>query len=112
MIITIMKQINKIVISDDRYTIVLRGKRMTSISNWKKTIIDPYVKEIIKNGSMEIDLVNLVVLFKAIGRIESMTSVDKIFNHVRSMSREISYYWYSEIINYQNVKDLRNKILN
>ncbi len=40
--------------------------------------------------------VRLALLFESIRSISTMTRVDKILNHIRSLSKEEVYYWFSK----------------
>jgi len=95
--------------------IVQVGKEKTSISNWRKSIVEPYIKELLKKPKLEEhQAVKLFVIFKTISRVSSMREVDTLFLNIKSMRRETIYYWYSKIIREksQAVNELRGKILN
>ncbi len=40
--------------------------------------------------------VRLSLLFESIRSISTMTSIDKILNYIRTISKEEAYYWFSK----------------
>ena len=97
-------------------------RKLADTYGWRLSLVEPYVKEIVKinnqkNGTQmnlnmkkvnqkleqkklqidEEDGVRLALLFKTVSRIRKMRKVDKILLHIKSMSREEAYYWYSKV---------------
>jgi len=97
-------------------------RKLADSYGWRLSLVEPYVKEIVKinnkeNGTQmnlnmkkanlkldqkklkidEEDGVRLALLFKTVSRIRKMSKVDKILLNIKSMSREEAYYWYSKV---------------
>ena len=97
-------------------------RRLADTYGWRLSLVEPYVKEIIKTNNkkngiqmnlnmkkvnlkldqkkLEIDEedgVRLALLFRTVSRIRKMNKVDKILLNIKSMSREEAYYWYSKV---------------
>jgi|SRR5271157_6023142 len=120
-------------ISGKQGTTHIQFRRLTNASGWRLSLVDPYVKQVIKRNSgnesshsslvgpnddaainkeqvviSEEDGVRLSLLFRTIARMQKMTKVHHILLSIKSMIREESYYWYSKVFsNHYSTKGVK-----
>ena len=114
--------------SKTKHTIRSQFRKLAHTYGWRLTLIEPYIKEILRNNENkngndknvqmnlkhekadqnnkrnkiiidEEDGVRLALLFKTACRIRKMGKIDKILLNLKSISREEAYYWYSKVFN-------------
>ena len=114
--------------SKTKHTIRSQFRKLAHTYGWRLTLIEPYIKEILRNNKSkngndkdvqinlnrekadqnnkrkkiiidEEDGVRLALLFKTACRIRKMGKIDKILLNLKSISREEAYYWYSKVFN-------------
>ncbi|KKM69311.1 hypothetical protein LCGC14_1452040 [marine sediment metagenome] len=111
-----------------KHNIRSQFRKLAHTYGWRLTLIEPYIKEILRNNKIkngndknvqinlkyekadqnykrnkiiidEEDGVRLALLFKTACRIRKMGKIDKILLNLKSLSREEAYYWYSKVFN-------------
>jgi len=103
------------------YHIILNKKSLVSCSGWRVTIFMPYIKESIKklksNENIknnfqlsEVRGIKMAIMFRTSRNIKNMREVDNIFIRTKSLSREMTYYWFNQIFKYNNVNKYKKKI--
>lgn len=114
--------------SENKQNIRSQFRKLAHTYGWRLTLIEPYIKEILRNNKSkngndknvqmnlkrekaaqnkkrnkiiidEEDGVRLALLFKTACRIRKMGKINKILLNLKSLSREEAYYWYSKVFN-------------
>lgn len=119
-----LRKMNKFIfgLSGDRYYIKVNKKRIVSCSGWKVSIFYPFITQSIKQNKenqhkknnfvfSEVNGMKIAIMFRTSRNIKSMGDIDNILIRTKSLSQEMTYYWFNQIFAHNNVKDYKKKIL-